>query len=72
MTRRNIGIAKAILDGASLSRAAAEHGLTRGRCWQIVRAFCLEYFLRHQLYDDAGNMRDLKGLRYQWRTMLMV
>ena len=72
MTRRNIGIAKSILDGVSLAQAAAENNLSRGRCWQITRAFCLEFFLHHQLYDGAGNLRDLEGLRYKWRTMLMV
>ena len=68
MTPANIALAKDVLNGESLEAAAGKRGLTRGRAWQIVRAFCLEFMLCHERNDSSGKMKNLKGLRHAWRN----
>jgi len=72
MKRENIALAKAVLNGESLAAAAGRRGLTRGRAWQIVRAFCLEFMLCHERNDSEGKLKNLKSLREAWRRWARV
>ena len=72
MSKRNIGIAKQVLSGATLSEMAVKYDLHRSRIWQITIAFCLEYMFDHEKYDDNGKLKDLKGLRCAWREWAVV
>lgn len=72
MTKENIKLAKDVLYGMSLGDAAKKYDKSRGRCWQITRAFCLEYFMTYALYDKDGKVKELKELRAFWRDMLTV
>lgn len=68
MARRNIALAKEVLFGETLGDAAKNYGLSKGRAWQITRAFCLEYMLDHEKLDDYGKLKNLKELRRAWRS----
>jgi hypothetical protein len=69
MTCVNIAMAKDVLFGTSLSRAATMYGVSRGRAWQVTRAFCLAFFLPSQVFDDNGRVKGLEELRRVWADM---
>ena len=71
MTAENLALARMVLEGASLARAARTYGKTRGRAWQILRAFCLEQMLHHEARDNSGKLKPLKDLRSTWQTWAM-
>ena len=70
MTSKNIALAKAVLDGASISALAGKTGLHRSRIHQIAIDFCREHFLDCMLYDCDGKINNIKQLRQKWRDLL--
>jgi len=72
MTRENRQLARMVLNGASLTTAARAYGKSRGRAWQVVRAFCLEHMLHHESREAGGKLKDLKGLRHAWQNWARV